>query len=508
MKAVSFLNSVRTEALTGRLAADVERAKQQQRFETASAPKLTAMRRASLIESMLMRRDLTAGMEGMQFNGRRDLYEALGYQRTLTVKDFRDQYKRGGIAKRIIDAFPRATWSGATIIEDETLSKETAFEKAVAAFFQKHSLWATIKKADTLAGIGRYSVLVIGAQGKPDSKLRRAGSVAYFSALGEDRARVDQYVVDPSDPRFGMPQHYSISIGPKPSTLSPISNLDPSRAIHFAEGALEDEVYGVPRLEAVFNYLFDLAKNVGGGSEAAWKRMDPGMHVNIDPTLDFSEEEYDLLNREVEEFQHGYRRFLGTTGVEAKQFIANVSPFGANMDAVLRLIAATSGIPISILVGADRGELASIQVRNDWTDTILERRNDYAIPTVRKLVDRLIEIGALPKPKKYDVVWPPVSSLDQVSKAEVLKAIAAANRDQGTLTGRVIMTTNEIRREVLNLGPIEDQQDSEAIQQPVDTPGRGKASIPGARTTDVPSDSSAPGEKKIVKRKPTKKSEE
>ena len=72
--------------------------------------------------------------------------------------------------------------------------------------------------------------------------------------------------------------------------------------------------------------------------------------------------------------------------------------------------------------------------------------------------------------------------------------MTAANRDQATVTGRVLFTTNEIRRDVYGYGPIEEQADIEAIRQVVEQPGKGKSSTPGGRSTDVPSDSSAPGE--------------
>jgi len=49
---------------------------------------------------------------GITFGGDRDLYTAFGYDRVITHKQYRDRYARGGIAGRIIDALPNATWRG------------------------------------------------------------------------------------------------------------------------------------------------------------------------------------------------------------------------------------------------------------------------------------------------------------------------------------------------------------------------------------------------------------
>jgi hypothetical protein len=41
---------------------------------------------------------------GKSYNDDRDIYKSLGFHKTLTFEHFWDQYKRGDIAKRIIEA--------------------------------------------------------------------------------------------------------------------------------------------------------------------------------------------------------------------------------------------------------------------------------------------------------------------------------------------------------------------------------------------------------------------
>lgn len=453
------------------------------------------------LTSLLLERRNFAYSVGMQFGGRRDMYEALGYPRELTTSDYRQLYERGGIAERIVEAFPRATWAGgAAVIEDGTISDNTPWEDDVEQLFIKHNLWARILRADILAQLGQYGILLIGAPGDmalPLGRLSSPDSLLYFNSLPDDRARVAKFVTSTSDPRFGLPETYSIDFGPRRGVngTSAARTVHWSRVIHLAEGLLEDDVFGKPRLRSIYNYFLDLDKNVGGGSEAAWKRMDPGMQVDVDPTVDMSEEDEDALSDEVEDLIHGMRRFIRTRGTKVTPLSASVTAFGANATSVLQLIAATTGIPFRILLGSERGELASTQDRNNWSNRIAERRREFAIPAMRLLLDRLIKHGALPKPKagKYEIVWPNIESLDEPTKAVIVSQYTAANRDQATVTGRVLVTTNEIRN-VLGLGPIESLKDEETKAIPPAVPGRGQSSVPGGRTTDVPHDSSAPGE--------------
>ena len=47
-----------------------------------------------------------ARLMGVTFGGKRDLYEALGYDRQITIEQYRETYRRGGIAKPRISPGP------------------------------------------------------------------------------------------------------------------------------------------------------------------------------------------------------------------------------------------------------------------------------------------------------------------------------------------------------------------------------------------------------------------
>ena len=48
--------------------------------------------------------------QGVTFDGARDMYATLGYPDEISYQDYYARYKRGGIAKTIIDAFVEETW--------------------------------------------------------------------------------------------------------------------------------------------------------------------------------------------------------------------------------------------------------------------------------------------------------------------------------------------------------------------------------------------------------------
>jgi hypothetical protein len=418
--------------------------------------------RMRALVSQIIERAEFASRAGLSFRNaaglaKRDVFEALGYHRALTAKDYRDRYERGGIAERIVEAYPRGTWSGgAYLVEDATTgtNAETTFELAAKELFERLDLWARLMRADILSGLGSYAVLLIGASGELSTPLPTVTSeegVLYFTPLGEARATIDKVVADTTEPRFGLPEYYKLTLG-----KSNTKRAHWSRVLHLSEGVLEDDVFGKPRLRGIWNYLDDLTKVVGGGSEAAWVRANPGMQLDLAPEVELDGAAQEKLSDEIDEFVHGYRRVMRTRGVDVNLLAASVTAFGSNATAVLQLISATTGIPLRILIGSERGELASTQDRTNWADRIAERRREFAVPLIGQLVERLVEAKALPEPTEYEVVWPEIDELNEDEKADVTSKLATANKAQKEAEGRIIISANEIRDMVHGLGPLED----------------------------------------------------
>lgn len=434
--------------------------------------------------SQMISRNMFAGHAGVTFNGRRDTYTALGYKKRLTAIDFRESFNRNGIANAIVKALPNATWkNGFEVIEDEDPSVSTPFEKLWDDFDTKHKLTSKFRKGDTLSGIGRFGVLVMGLPGAPNTPVERATleDIQYFMAYSEETVSIFKWDLDPLSARYGRPELYNLQrvLAPTPGNVSANTSISIqvhwTRVLHLADGLLDDEAYGEPRLQAVWNYLDDLHKVSGGGAEAYWKRADGGTQWNLDPEIEIEGEEDDSpdtanpepsaknagIKRQIAEMEHGLRRNIFTRGVEMNRMGSDVANISDPVTTLISLISATTGIPQRVFMGSEQGKLAAQADRSNWDDRVSARRDDYAAPMIiRVLVDRLMQWGALPKPSKpYQVRWSAIRVMDDLQRAMVATEWAGLNKPNGP----VVVLPDEIRR-ILGLGALDDAGSIDDVQ--------------------------------------------
>lgn len=380
------------------------------------------------------------GMSYMDSTGdyKRDLYTALGYPTTLCFDNYLSRYARQDIAKRIVAAPVEEAWQFLpSIVEDEDPKNTTQFEKALEELGKRVNLFDVIERADLLSGIGRFGVIVLGYDdGKEAWKQPVEGTreLKFLLPFSEKSVTIEQFVTDGSDPRYNLPEFYKIS----PQTLN--NQVDTvsltgthvvhwSRVIHLAEGLLEDDVYGEPRLRSVWNRLEDIERLSGGSAEMFWRGAFPGMGFNLDPDMVWDETVTDSQGRtpreaqeeEIEALIHGLRRYARLQGIKAEQFLPQVASPLEHLDAQFQLISAATGIPKRILTGSERGELASSQDEDAWIRKLDRRRRRYLEPKIiRPIIDRFIAHGVLPEPSDgYQVNWPDMLTTDGMEQAEI-----------------------------------------------------------------------------------------
>jgi hypothetical protein len=97
----------------------------------------------------------------------------------------------------------------------------------------------------------------------------------------------------------------------------------------------------------------------------------------------------------------------------------------------MQCISSETGIPLRVLTGSERGELASTQDTTEWLTFVQARREDHAESRiVRPSIDRLIELGLLPAPSEdYTVAWKDLFSISEKSRVEIGKGRANALRE-------------------------------------------------------------------------------
>lgn len=384
----------------------------------------------AVFAGILVERSKLAGSLGMQFGGDRDMYKALGYPQSLSFNDYYTRYKRQDIARRIVNSPAQDTWRTQARLLDGDTDKGTPFLDAWQALVEKRGVWRALAQVDRLAGIGRFGVLLIGFAG--DARLKdpvAPGSMAgpqdvlYLRAFHEGDVSIEAFEQKTNSERFGLPLRYKI-------TISDGQQVEAhwSRVIHVAENAVDD-IYGEPRLEAVFNRLNDLEKIIGGGAEATWKLMRKGFALDVKPDYELSTDAENDMKEQVEEFEHGLRRFMMTRGMTVQDMGSEVVDPTGLFNAIIALIAGATGRPQRILLGSERGELASSQDEANWAAIIEARREQFAEPAMlRALIDRLLWAGALPTPKagRYAVEWETLFKLTEGEEADIADAYTAA----------------------------------------------------------------------------------
>jgi len=441
--------------------------------------------------SLLIERMQFLRAAGLSFGGRRNMYEILGYPDVISPEQYRNRYTRGGIAGRVVDALPRATWrAGGEIVEDENPEVSTTLETTWVALEKRLRLMAMFLRLDILAQQGRYACLLLGAPGEFNAELKKGNpdKLLYVTPFAEEDARILEWELDEQNPRFGQPNSYQLSrLSPNSLALFGARNVPAftptafnlpvhwSRIIHVpAEGILDNDVFGPPALERVWNLIDDLDKVIGGGAEAFWLRANQGLQLNIDKDItNLSPEEKADLQKQADEYQHSIRRMLRTRGVEVNTLGSDVANFSNPADAVVTQIAGAKAIPKRILTGSEMGELASSQDRENFRDQVNGRQTGYAEPyIIRPFLDRLMRYGYLPAAKSgpdgYEWKWSHLQVLTETEKAEGASKWAQVNAS----SGMPVFTTAEIREKWYGLPPLtpEQVQKEKELAKPLEPP--------------------------------------
>ena len=412
----------------------------------------------------------------------------LGYPQDLTIDDYRAKFARDPVGGRIVEFPPDETWRDTPVVKDgrdKDALEDTAFAQTWADFAQRMRVYHYLQRVDTLCGIGRFGVLLIGVAGEQNletevSRVASLDQILYLRPYGEPSVEIAEWEDDAGSPRFGLPRFYHVTIGDPMATSTGVlarsqrRRVHWSRCIHVAEGLLENEVYGLPRLQRVYNLLDDILKLVGGSAEASWLLMRKGFVLNIDPETELTAESAATIEEQFEEYEHGLRRFMRTRGVTVSDLGSEVvdpaGPFGV----IVSLLSAATGIPQRILLGSERGELASSQDASNWAGRIASRQMNFAEPSIlRPLIDRFLRWGALPAPSagQYSVVWEPLFELNDQEKAAIGLTWADAMQKILSAYGTPGLTLEEWRGDFT---PFAAEVPETAIQppQPAALPGQ------------------------------------
>ena len=408
--------------------------------------------------SGLISRLQLANAAGVQFGGLRDLYSVFGWEKQVKPEQLLGKYTRQDIASRIVDAPPGATWSNPPSPKEDN---ELAKEWATFTNNKRLKLWNAMWRADRLARLGPYSLILFGlddssAVEKPASK---ATELLYVRPIPSRHVTDITFNTDEKSPRFGMPETYKIKFDdPATRTAMGITSTTASakdlvvhhtRVVHVVETPLEDAFYATPILEKVYNLLDDLLKVGGGTAEMYWLTGNRGLHADIDKEMDIDPADAAALAEEIEEYQHQIRRVIRTRGVNLKVLDSNVISPKDTFEMIMSIISGTTGIPRRILLGSEAGQLASEQDRANWAERIEERRILFANPGVLDPTIHLLQnTGLLPE---GDIEWKWPSAFIQnpleigQTQAQVARSVGNLSRQTGASTPMQLLSEEECR---------------------------------------------------------------
>jgi hypothetical protein len=380
-----------------------------------------------LASALVARMSLASSLGQQTYGGDRDIYQALGYPTTIKYNDYVARYFRQDIAKAIIDRPVKSTWQGKLeLVEDE--NEDTPFELAWTDLNDRFGMQQMFSRVDRLAGIGRYGVLLLGLDDvkinedfqKPVASGKR--KLIYMMPFGEGSAMINTYENDPTNPRYGKPLTYNVTVQQLEGGVSMTIMVHYTRILHIIENPLESEVESTPILEIVFNRLIDLEKLIGGDAEMYWRGARPGYAGIVDKDFQLTPQTKTDLKDQIDEYEHNLRRILVNEGVDLKALAQQIADPKNHVEVQLMMISAVTGIPKRILVGSERGELSSAQDSGEWKTFIQIRRTDHAEPhIIRVCVKRFQELGILPQTStgKYSITWEDLFALSEGDRVKI-----------------------------------------------------------------------------------------
>lgn len=425
------------------------------------------------------------------FGGKRNLYDVFGYTYNPTYDQKFFKYLRQDIAGRVVDAPASALWTNPPLITSTDELWNTRWDDLIA----RHNLWSIVERCDRLAGIGRYAILIIGFNDGQDlsrpvntrsTSQKSNNNILFLQPYSERCAEIIKYNQDAQSEDFGKPELYRIypmndfTISWNGKTVPAGKNrnasgsfeVHASRVIHLAENCMENEVFGSPRIERVYNLLDDLLKVVGGSAETFWLTGNRGIHIDIDKEMEMDAEDAKNLTAEVEEYQHQQRRFIRTRGGTVKNLGTDVADPTGVFNVLIAMLSGATGIPKRILIGAEAGQLASEQDRANWADRIDERRANWANPyVIFEVIKKLAKARYLPTPDNVEITveWPSSFKMSPLEDAQT----SAQHARSATNFAKAIETMENLKR---GKPAQEAQLDDEG--NPI--PGTEKAAVPGS----------------------------
>jgi len=258
---------------------------------------------------------------------------------------------------------------------------------------------------------------------------KRQLKLLFLRPFDESLVQIVRYEWNISNPRFGMPVMYRITLNDPREQHSGIGLpmatvfVHWSRVIHVNDvhaNAGSSEIFSPPAMRPVLNNLLNLQKIYGASPEGYWQAAFTGISLETHPQLGGDVEIDDAnVRNQIENYVNSLQRYLALTGMSAHTLAPTVTDPTAHVAAQMDSICIQLGIPIRVFKGSERGELASSQDDASWNDRLKGRQIGYITPRIiAPFVDRLISVGVLPEPNYVEPVEPELDEFGDPTEEE------------------------------------------------------------------------------------------
>lgn len=384
------------------------------------------------------------------------LEQALKYPltETLSYADFIKRYERQDVANRVVSSPVNQSWSTNPEVT-ESVTESTRFERQWVELAESLDLYTSFSKVDLLSRIGRYAVLILGvADGRDASmELGRGSELRYVNYLPQPNAKVVQWEDDISSPRFGAPSMYEIEIliGNEQVVKS---NVHWSRVIHVAQSTVSDKYNGIPTLLPIYNRLIGLEMLASGSPEMYWRGARPGYVASSGGSVLATDAQIESFKEAISDLVNNLNRYVYAEDLDIKSLAPQVVSPKEHAELILKLISASTRIPLRILIGSERGELSSDQDERAWLSFIEARRVDVCNKLILEpFINRLIDYAMIyPPNKEYFIRWKSLMVLSDRDQAEIARIYADAMKKYDEAPGiRDIIPPNVFRKYIMRL---------------------------------------------------------
>lgn len=384
------------------------------------------------------------------FDPRRDINVECGYPKNITDEQYREMYDRE-IGRRVVAVYPEETWKKFPVIyEDPDPDNITPFEETFNFLEKQFHLLHYLQRVDEMSGIGQYGIILWGIddgktldqpvegfetwgaqKGKVQSK-KTTRKILYIRVLDASLVNISGYEKDINNPRYGLPNTYTLTLSDPKSFESGTAATPPNttqmkvhwtRVTHVADNRKTSEVLGTPRMQPVWNRLYDLRKILGGSGEMFWRGGFPGVSLETQPGLENAKLDEEATRTMMYDYMNGLQRYIALTGMSAKSLETQIEDPTPSFEIQIKAMCVILGVPFRVFMGIEEGVVSGDQATNAWDSRLRSRQERYISPMIiNPVIQRLIDYGVLPptkEPQGWTIEWPDITVPGEKEKAEV-----------------------------------------------------------------------------------------